>query len=469
MEIPGSVDNNTDPRVCVVDGRPLKSILKKPKESSIVPGKDGCVRTDFVDRNQPVEAAVGVAADPNQSGWFEATIEPEGVKGSNKVGSSGGVNKENTQTETKQMKPRVNFRPFVNEERVANHDIVLPKSAIETVSIRYANSLVGFFVGKSIAFPIVQNYVTNTWGQFGLQNVMKSDDGVFLFKFASNVGLEKIPLVAYSEDGFSLIAMQVGKPIMLDAFTSSMCNDSWGRISYARALVEISAGTDLKTEVSMVVPNEDEEGYTSEVISVEYEWKPPHCRDCNVFGHTHDTCPNNVNKPDPNTTIKADHSDGFTEVKRKKNKGRKVDQQPKARNSGGDGVPKPKPNAFRFNKPRPNDYQPKRASQAAQEKEFSFSPQPKIHYFDRDDTDDANMDVGAECGAFSSTDTQNEDLESDEEVDELIFSECDKFDIRLKGRTNITTGSRIQSKITRHLPFREHVDYSWFVLESELD
>ncbi|GJW38297.1 mitochondrial outer membrane protein porin 2-like protein [Tanacetum coccineum] len=231
------------------------------------------------------------------------------------------------------------------------------------------------------------------------------------------IKLHKIPLVAYSKDGLSLIATQVRKPIMLDAFTSSMCNDPWGGISYARALVEISAGIDFKTEVSMVVPNEDGEGYTREVISVEYEWKPPHYRDCKVFGHTHDTCPNNVNKPDPNATTKADHSDGFTEVKRKKRKGRKVYQQPKSRNSGGDGVPKPKPNAFRFNKPRPNDYWPKQAS---------------------DDTDDANIDVGAEGGAFSSTDTQNEDLDSDEEVDELIFSEGDKFDIRLKGCRNMS-------------------------------
>ncbi|GJZ76381.1 putative reverse transcriptase domain, reverse transcriptase zinc-binding domain protein [Tanacetum coccineum] len=432
MEISGSVGNNIDPRVYVVDGRPLKSILKKPKESSNVPG---------------------TAADPNQSGWFEATIEPKGVKGSTK-------------------------------ERVANHDIVLPKSAIDSVSNRYANSLVGCFVGKSIAFPIVQNYVTNTWGQFGLQNVMKSDNGVFLFMFASKVGLEKevtkvlvwiklckIPLVAYSEDGLSLIATQVGKPIMLEAFTSYMCNDPWGRISYALALVEISAGTDLKMEVSMAVSNEDGEGYTREVISVEYEWKPPYCRDCKVFGHSHDTCPKNVSISDPNATTKADHSDGFTEVKRKKNKGRKVDQQPKARN-------------IQFNKPQLKDYQPKQASQAAQGKSDSlkptlnpfdalntlseedisgsqkpisckgvkdpnigvssrvkkknlvFFPQPKIHYFDKDDTDDANMDVGAKCGAFSSTDTQNEDLESDEEVDEHIFPEGDKFDIRLKVRSS---------------------------------
>ncbi|GKA32659.1 vacuolar protein sorting-associated protein 62 [Tanacetum coccineum] len=332
------------------------------------------------------------------------------------------------------MKPRVNFRPFVKEERLANHDIVLHKSAIDSVSNRYANSL-----------------------------------------FASKVGLEKV-----LERGPWMIR---NSPIILSKWSSYVSmtpkevTKVSGRISYARALVEISAGTDIKTEVSMDVPNEDGEGYTREFTSVEYEWKLSHCRDCKVFGHSHDTCPKHVSIQDPNATTKADHSIGFTEVKRKKNKGRKIDQQPKARNSGGDGVPKPKPNAFRFNKPQLKDYRPKQASQAAQGKSDSlkptsnpfdslnalseedisgsqkpiscnigmssrvkkknliFSPQPTIHYFDRDDTNDANMDVGAECGAFSSTDTQNEDLEFDEEVDEHIFPEGDKFDIRLKGRS----------------------------------
>ncbi|GKD32648.1 hypothetical protein Tco_1248157 [Tanacetum coccineum] len=60
------------------------------------------------------------------------------------------------------------------------------------------------------------------------------------------IKLRKIPLVSYSEDGLSLITTQIGKPIMFDAFTSSMCNESWGQISFARALVEISAKTELK-------------------------------------------------------------------------------------------------------------------------------------------------------------------------------------------------------------------------------
>nr|GEZ21663.1 zinc knuckle CX2CX4HX4C [Tanacetum cinerariifolium] len=60
------------------------------------------------------------------------------------------------------------------------------------------------------------------------------------------VQLHKVPIVVYSEDGLSLNATQIGKPLMLEAFTSSMCVESWGRISFARDLVEISSDMDLK-------------------------------------------------------------------------------------------------------------------------------------------------------------------------------------------------------------------------------
>ncbi|GKB42357.1 nucleotide-binding alpha-beta plait domain-containing protein [Tanacetum coccineum] len=143
---------------------------------------------------------------------------------------------------------KLNFRTLVNDERVGNYDFVLPKSAIDDV--KNINSLVGYFVGKSLAFPIVQNYVKNTWGKFGFQKLMRNDDGVFLSKFASKTGMEqvlergpwmirnspiiltkwslnlpltkgevtkvpvwvklhRVPLLAYSEDSLSLIATQI--------------------------------------------------------------------------------------------------------------------------------------------------------------------------------------------------------------------------------------------------------------------
>ncbi|GJY40955.1 hypothetical protein Tco_0428225 [Tanacetum coccineum] len=143
------------------------------------------------------------------------------------------------------------------------------------------------------------------------------------------VKLYNVPMVAYSKDGLSLIATQIGKPIMLDAFTSSMCVDSWGRISLARALIEIDANLDLKKEVKMAIPvdEDDRSGYISEVIRVEYEWKPPHCLDLKLFGHNYEKCPNKVIVTDDNVDNLTQNNDGFTEVVSRKNKGKKVVNQ----------------------------------------------------------------------------------------------------------------------------------------------
>nr|GEX56294.1 hypothetical protein [Tanacetum cinerariifolium] len=62
------------------------------------------------------------------------------------------------------------------------------------------------------------------------------------------VKTHKVPVVAYSEDGLSLIATQIGKPIMLDAFTSSICAESWGCVIFSHALIEVSTDLDLKNE-----------------------------------------------------------------------------------------------------------------------------------------------------------------------------------------------------------------------------
>ncbi|GKF78853.1 hypothetical protein Tco_0234421, partial [Tanacetum coccineum] len=57
---------------------------------------------------------------------------------------------------------KINFRTLRSAEQLEDTDFVLPIEVIAEVKNKFANSLVGFFVGKSIAFPLVQNYVTNT-------------------------------------------------------------------------------------------------------------------------------------------------------------------------------------------------------------------------------------------------------------------------------------------------------------------
>nr|GEZ20837.1 hypothetical protein [Tanacetum cinerariifolium] len=158
--------------------------------------------------------------------------------------------------------PKLNFRSLVNQKRVEDSDCMLHVENVLAAQLKFANLLAGFFVDKKVAFQLVQNYVSNTWGKFGFQKVMRDDD-VYYFKFTSRTGLEqvlekgpwlirnqpliltkwapnmslskdkvtkatvwvkvyKVPVIAYADDGFSLIATQIGNPIMLDVFTSDM-------------------------------------------------------------------------------------------------------------------------------------------------------------------------------------------------------------------------------------------------------
>ncbi|GKD56775.1 zinc knuckle CX2CX4HX4C containing protein, partial [Tanacetum coccineum] len=120
-----------------------------------------------------------------------------------------------------------------------------------------------------------------------------------------------VPLQVLSEDGISLIATQIGNPIMLDSFTSFMCNDSWGRSSFACYLIEVRVDAALKDSVTIGIPLPDGECFTKEMVQVEYEWKPPCCDQCKIFSHVYDQCPKNVTVI---PTIDKMNNDGFQTV-----------------------------------------------------------------------------------------------------------------------------------------------------------
>ncbi|GKG37573.1 hypothetical protein Tco_0456796, partial [Tanacetum coccineum] len=42
-------------------------------------------------------------------------------------------------------------------------DVVVPMDSIHAISDRFANTTYGFILGKKAAYPIVVNYVRNTW------------------------------------------------------------------------------------------------------------------------------------------------------------------------------------------------------------------------------------------------------------------------------------------------------------------
>ena len=324
-----------------------------------------------VDANLPKGDGVGVS---NMAGRFtivnDATQDKTKIMGisndSNPIMHSVDVNSvpksyvgvtNGTNNATTKVKP--NFRTVKVDNVFKGVDISIPRKVVQNISAKFEFTLYGYFIGKRIAFPVVEYFARNNWAKYGLKRVMMNDNGFFFFKFDSQAGLDAIleggpwmiknspiilkkwtmntslkkeeltripvwvklhdvPLQVFSEDGISIIATHLGTPIMLDSYTSAMCIDSWGRSSFARCLIEIDSHADLKESITVGVPLVDSLGFTSEIIRVEYEWKPPRCDVCLIFGHSTDCCPKKV-MPTP-VVEKSNDDDGFQLVGKKKNK-----------------------------------------------------------------------------------------------------------------------------------------------------
>ncbi|GJT60832.1 zinc knuckle CX2CX4HX4C containing protein [Tanacetum coccineum] len=187
----------------------------------------------------------------------------------------------------------VNFHPLFTPAK-NGVDLYVSKESVSVVNDRFNNKVYGFFLGKRMAYHVVENYVKNTWTKFGLGKSMKIKD-VFFFKFGSKdmmeamlesdpwlirnvplilkqwtpdanimkddvfnipvwVKFHDVPITAFTEDGLSVIATKLSNPLMLDSYTAAMCIDSWGRASYTRAMVELKDDVELRDTIVVVVP-----------------------------------------------------------------------------------------------------------------------------------------------------------------------------------------------------------------------
>ncbi|GJT11831.1 zinc knuckle CX2CX4HX4C containing protein [Tanacetum coccineum] len=220
---------------------------------------------------------------------------------------------------TKEL-PRVisNFRPLLVDPVFDGVNISIPCKVVEKVSTCFEHTLYGYFIGKRMAFPVVEYYARNNWAKHGLKRIRMNNKGFFFFKFDSRAGLEAVlegdPRMI--QDGISLIATFIGKP------------------------------TDLVNVVTIGVPSLTEDDFTKETIHVEYEWRPPRCDLCKIFGHVYDDFPKRVASPlivitsNVITPTVEKSNDGFQTVgKNKKRKGKS-----KSTNGGQFVGPSVKPN-----------------------------------------------------------------------------------------------------------------------------
>ncbi|GKE11578.1 zinc knuckle CX2CX4HX4C containing protein, partial [Tanacetum coccineum] len=135
--------------------------------------------------------------------------------------------------------------------------ISIPRKVVEKVSTHFEHTLYGYFIEKRMAFLVVEYHARNNWAKHGLKRIMmnsKVDTRLLkeeLTRILMWVKLHDIPIQVFEEDGISLIAMFIRKPVMLDSYTSSMCNESWGRSSFARCLIEVNLEADLVDVVTI--------------------------------------------------------------------------------------------------------------------------------------------------------------------------------------------------------------------------
>nr|GFA03091.1 zinc knuckle CX2CX4HX4C [Tanacetum cinerariifolium] len=130
--------------------------------------------------------------------------------------------------------------------------------------------------------------------------------------------------------------------------------------SFACCLIEVNSEVGLVDVVTIGIPSLYGDGFTKETIRIEYEWRPPRCDLCKLFGHVHDHCSKKVVSPPILTTSNVvtptveKTNDGFQTVgKNKKMKGKS-----KSTNGGQFAGPSVKQNV-RY-EPKANESAPKK-------------------------------------------------------------------------------------------------------------
>ncbi|KAI3723869.1 hypothetical protein L2E82_35630 [Cichorium intybus] len=145
------------------------------------------------------------------------------------------------------------------------------------------------------------------------------------------IKIHDIPYEAWSDEGLSHIASKVGKPLAMDSYTADMCIYAASKSVYARVLLEVPIRYSWVDKVLVRIPDPDTLEFSTHTLRIEYEWKPPLCTHCMVYGHETHSYIHVISKANDNNvknktvleqipvTTNMEIDDGFTVVTKKKN------------------------------------------------------------------------------------------------------------------------------------------------------
>nr|GEU97080.1 hypothetical protein [Tanacetum cinerariifolium] len=191
-------------------------------------------------------------------------------------------------------------------------DMVVLVDFIRSISEQFANTTYGFFFWKNVAYPVVANYVRNTWSKYGLvRSVFSSSTRLFSFQFNSIDGLDAMlengpwfiqnnPLILkkwhpdenlLKEDVSTVLVWVKLYDVPVTAFSED-------------GLSVIATKLKLKDNIVVAMPKITREGHYTCNVRVEYEWKPSRCSYCKVFRHIHEECLKNIGAGEKKTMKK---------------------------------------------------------------------------------------------------------------------------------------------------------------------
>ncbi|GKA03881.1 zinc knuckle CX2CX4HX4C containing protein, partial [Tanacetum coccineum] len=136
--------------------------------------------------------------------------------------------------------------------------VVFDEVMIEEDSKRWEKTVCAYFVGYGMSV-----------NELSEQKSMVKNKPLIVQKWDINMCLDKtepeviplwiklcnVPLEAWTTKGLSALASRIGKPIIMDSTTASMCKIGVGRIGFARLLVEVSARKALPYDIEVVYKN----------------------------------------------------------------------------------------------------------------------------------------------------------------------------------------------------------------------
>ncbi|GKE97879.1 hypothetical protein Tco_0021230 [Tanacetum coccineum] len=97
-------------------------------------------------------------------------------KSTSYVGVAGGSAKD-------QPNVNSNFRTLVADPVFDGVNISIPRKVVEKVSTRFEHTLYGYFIGKRMAFLVVEYYARNNWAKHGLKRIMMNSNCVYVVNF----------------------------------------------------------------------------------------------------------------------------------------------------------------------------------------------------------------------------------------------------------------------------------------------